>query len=277
MKYFLHSTNSFDDDKIIALFMKHGYEGLGLFYTMLEKFAKAEKPINTIALKHSLKVGKRLERCWNFMESLGIICSSNGETFNNELLNFSETYMIKKEKNNEKLRQWREKQKDIKNETSYEPVSNPSKVKESKVNRSKVKESKGVDEANASPLFKNCISVYNDFIKEKTGASAKIDGAQGNAMKSIIKYLLAQEKISGNEDQALIGWKFILTNFEKTEPFIRKQLNLTQINSNITNILDQIKNGIPKSTTTGKQFKTKSEQVTEHNADQFNRILNGGL
>jgi len=263
MKYYLHSSDSFDDDKIIALFMAHGYEGLGLFYTILEKFAKAEKPINTAALKHSLKVGKRLNKCWNFMESLGIICSSNGETFSKELLNFSEKYMIKKENNKERIKQWREKQQNIKNVTHNEHVRNTPKDNISKVKESKVKLSKGVDEANASPLFKNCISVYNDFIKEKTGASAKIDGAQGNAMKSIIKYLLAQEKISGNEEQALIGWKFILENFSKVEPFLQKQLKITEINSNIPNILNQIKNGIPKSGNAKKPIGQLADEVRQ--------------
>ena len=76
--------------------MKFGYEGLGLFYTLLEKIAKQEKPVKTSVLKSQLKVGKRLEKCWNFMEEIDIISSNNGETFNKQLLNFSEKYQIKK-------------------------------------------------------------------------------------------------------------------------------------------------------------------------------------
>ena len=55
MKYFLHDTNSFNDDKITELYIKFGYEGLGLFYTILEKFANQEKPIKTIVLKKAVK------------------------------------------------------------------------------------------------------------------------------------------------------------------------------------------------------------------------------
>ena len=62
MKYFLHDTNSFDDEKITLLYMEFGYEGLGLFYTLLEKIGKQEKPVNTKVLKAQLKVGKRLEK-----------------------------------------------------------------------------------------------------------------------------------------------------------------------------------------------------------------------
>ena len=139
MKYYLHDTNSFDDEKVTELFMKFGYEGLGLFYTLLEKIAKQEKPVKTSVLKSQLKVGKRLEKCWNFMEEIDIISSNNGETFNKQLLNFSEKYQIKKEKTRIKVSEWREKQTDKKDVTSYVPVSNLPKVKESKV-----KESKGI-------------------------------------------------------------------------------------------------------------------------------------
>ena len=77
MKYFLHSTDSFHDEKIAELFLHFGYEGLGLFYTILEKIAFSESPIKTNVLKHQLKVGKKLEKCWKFMESLGLISSNN--------------------------------------------------------------------------------------------------------------------------------------------------------------------------------------------------------
>ena len=137
MKYFLHDTSSFDDEKITLLYMEYGYEGLGLFYTLLEKIGKQEKPVNTIVLKSQLNVGKRLEKCWKFMEEIDIIQSKNGETFNEQLLNFSENYQIKKEKTREKVAEWRDKQKDKKSVTGYVPVSNPPKVKESKVKKRK--------------------------------------------------------------------------------------------------------------------------------------------
>ena len=140
MKYFLHDSNAFEDEKVTLLFMEYGYEGIGLFYTILEKLAKQEKPIKTNVLKMQLKVGKKLEKCWNFMESIDIISSNNGETFNKQLLNFSEKYKIKKEKNAERISQWRENQDVAENVTHYESVCNSPKVKESKVNKNKVKE-----------------------------------------------------------------------------------------------------------------------------------------
>ena len=82
MKYYLHDSNSFNDEKVTELYIKFGYEGLGLFYTLLEKLASQEKPVKTSILKHQLKVGKRLNKCWKFMESLELISSNNGDTFN---------------------------------------------------------------------------------------------------------------------------------------------------------------------------------------------------
>jgi hypothetical protein len=138
MKYFLHDTNSFDDEKITELFIKFGYEGLGLFYTLLEKIAKQEKPVKTSVLKTQLKVKKRLEKCWCFMEEIGLISSRNGETFNEKLLNYSEMYQIKKEKTRKKVQEWREKQSDANTVTGYVPVSNLPKVKLSKVKESNI-------------------------------------------------------------------------------------------------------------------------------------------
>lgn len=76
MKYYLHDTSAFQDEKITELYINFGYEGLGLFYTVLEKIAFQEKPIKTDVLKYQLNVGKKLEKCWNFMESLGILSTN---------------------------------------------------------------------------------------------------------------------------------------------------------------------------------------------------------
>jgi viroplasmin and RNaseH domain-containing protein len=140
MKYFLHDTSSFDDEKITELFLKFGYEGLGLFYTTLEKIARQEKPVKTDVLKSQLHIGRRLNKCWDFMEEIGLISSSNGDTFNERLLNFSETYEIKKENTRKRVSEWRERQRNTKNVTNYKHVSNATKVKLSKDKEEKKEE-----------------------------------------------------------------------------------------------------------------------------------------
>lgn len=140
MKYFLHDSSSFNDEKITELYLEYGYEGLGLFYTILEKLAMQEKPIKTKVLKHQLNVGKKLDKVWQFIEQIDLISTNNGETFNKQLLNFSQKYQVSKEKNAKRISEWRENQALSENVTLTEHVSNAYKVKESKVN--KVKESK---------------------------------------------------------------------------------------------------------------------------------------
>jgi len=72
------------------------------------------------------------------MEEIELISSNNGDTFNKQLLNFSEKYNIKKEKNTKRISEWRKNQEDKENVTCYESVSNTPKVKESKVKESKL-------------------------------------------------------------------------------------------------------------------------------------------
>ena len=139
MKYFLHDTSAFSDEKITMLYIKFGYEGVGLFYTILERLALQEKPIQENVLKVQLNIKKRLEKQLHFMYEIDLLSVTNGEVFNENLLTFSGKYQIKKEKTRKRVSEWREKQKDTKNVTRYKHVRNADKVKESKVNESNKK------------------------------------------------------------------------------------------------------------------------------------------
>jgi len=138
MKYYLHDSNSFNDEKITQLFMEFGYEGLGLFYTLLEKIASQEKPIITSVLKSQLRVGKKLEKCWKFMESIELIHSIDGETYNLQLMKFSEKYRINKEKTSKRVAKFRDKQEVANYVTCYNHDSNGHKENENEENGNKV-------------------------------------------------------------------------------------------------------------------------------------------
>jgi len=162
MKYYLHDSNAFNDEKISELYINFGYEGLGLFYTLLEKFAQQEKPIKTVVLKSQLNVGKKLNKCWEFMETLGLICSNNGESFNESLLKFSEKYQIKNENNRKRIAQWRENQDVTKNVTHYESVRNTDKVK-----KSKVKEIETIKIINTNNFSEDFLNDWNTWLNFK--------------------------------------------------------------------------------------------------------------
>ena len=103
---------------------------------------------------------------------------------------------------------------------------------------------------NAEPTKKistytGCIEAYNNFMLKRTGLPGKFDGAEGKAMKTIIAYL---EPISHDKTpQGVINsFAHILSLVDQWDPFHKGQLKLIQINSNLINIINSIKNGNTK-------------------------------
>jgi len=177
MKYYLHDTNSFNDEKITELYIAFGFEGLGLFYTTLEKIAAQEKPIKTNVLKSQLKVRKKLERCWQFMEEIGLIQTNNGETYNIQLMRFSEKYQIKKEKTAKRISEFRERQTITEDVTHNELVCNAAKGKERKVNINRK------DIERFIPPSQNEISIYISENKLNVSAQSFFDFYTANGWK----------------------------------------------------------------------------------------------
>jgi len=100
---------------------------------------------------------------------------------------------------------------------------------------------------NKNPIYKECVSVYDAFILNRLDMPAKINGVEGKALKQIIAYLKKSALSKGlNEDTTIDGFKYILNSWDKLEPFLQKQIKLTQINSNLTNIINELKNGSGK-------------------------------
>lgn len=118
------------------------------------------------------------------------------------------------------------------------------------------------------PSYKNCVGIYFAFIRERTGLNPNFDAKEGRALKMIIKWiegnLKEQDKSPLNIEK---GFKFILDNYDKWEPFYQNQLKLIQINSNIINIVNQIKNAITSN-------KSKSSQYTRAYAKVLGRAEN---
>lgn len=101
-----------------------------------------------------------------------------------------------------------------------------------------------------NPDFQPCIKIYDDFIKQKTNLPAKINGSEGSAMKEIIEYLSKNEKVIQGSTTIPNTWKYILDSFSLWDSFHQGQLKLKQINSNLTNILNVLKNGNPRKQST---------------------------
>tara|TARA_R110000744_G_scaffold134922_1_gene244210 strand:+ start:8835 stop:9605 length:771 start_codon:yes stop_codon:yes gene_type:complete len=97
-------------------------------------------------------------------------------------------------------------------------------------------------------LYKKIIAIYNGFCLENWDAPAKINGIEGKATKEIIKYLRTICKVKNLEADVDVenAFKYILNNWSNLDTFLQKQIKLAQINSNLPNIINQLKNGAEK-------------------------------
>ena len=96
---------------------------------------------------------------------------------------------------------------------------------------------KPLQEDQDPPIYGEFVKMYFDWITDRIGVPPQHNGQEGKAAKQIIKYM------KGISDDPLVAWAFVLKNFDRVEPFLQKQIKLSQLNSNLTNILNQIKNG----------------------------------
>lgn len=99
-------------------------------------------------------------------------------------------------------------------------------------------------------LHQRVIDAYYLFYQEKNGLPPKIDGAAGNAAKAIITYFktVARAKdqtLADNtewlDDEVVKMLEYVFINWSLVRPFLAGQYNLTQINSNLNNIISDIK------------------------------------
>lgn len=100
----------------------------------------------------------------------------------------------------------------------------------------------------SNSLYKEMVTAYDEFCNEKIGMGAKMDALQGKSMKLIISYLQTQIiKKQGDlpeselNNETLNAWKFILSKWSMIGDFYGQQIKLNQINSNLPNILTQIR------------------------------------
>jgi len=107
---------------------------------------------------------------------------------------------------------------------------------------------------NNNPYYTELLFVYDKFCKDTFDAPSKINGMEGKALKQIIAYLKGLCKAKGDDSLEAVknAFSYILANWSSLEPFLQKQIKLSQINSNLTNIINQLKNGGNKQTNSNK-------------------------
>lgn len=118
-------------------------------------------------------------------------------------------------------------------------VPKKSNSKKPVINKSEQKES--------CPVYKEAVAVYFSFYKDLNGINPKFDVADGKSMKTLISYFRSvhKDKNDGSDQKQYIlqNLKYIFDNWNKQVDFIRNQTRMTQINSNINNIINKLKSG----------------------------------
>jgi hypothetical protein len=125
-------------------------------------------------------------------------------------------------------------------------------------------------------LHQEALATYDLFHKKRVGVPAHINGKQGQAMKDLLNYLrrVVAEK-SGiaepDENEILKAWQYILSSWQKLDAWYQEKLTIAEILQNITNILNQLRNG------NGKQQNTATSNANAADeAKAFLRASRGG-
>jgi hypothetical protein len=123
----------------------------------------------------------------------------------------------------------------------------------SELNKSELKESEvedptgGKSLSDESNLGHECIKIYFDFYRSKSGVKYPFNGgADGKAIKQIINYLKTlvteNSKSPATDEEVKRVWLAILNNYERWDEFHKNRLKLTQVRGNLANIILSIKN-----------------------------------
>lgn len=91
-------------------------------------------------------------------------------------------------------------------------------------------------------VYHTFISVYSDFLK-KRGIPVKIGAVDGKALKELIKYIGKMDSVlSGRKTEADV-FRYVLDNWNRLNAWTQTQVQMRQINSQIPNIIEQLRNG----------------------------------
>lgn len=118
-------------------------------------------------------------------------------------------------------------------------------------------------------IYKPAVGIYFDFYERLNGLKPKFDSADGKALKTIINYFKGIHKDKSPElDQkkfVLDALIYVFENWDEQIDFIRNQTKLTQINSNLNNIINRLRNekkSNQKRTNYGNKISGKSRPFT---------------
>ncbi len=166
-------------------------------------------------------------------------------------------------------------------------ISEPKKAdskKDSNNDSDKDKDNKKIKSSSGKPdsLTFEFLEVYNKFLEEKIGTTEQFSTAGRAGLNKIIGYLRSQvekkHQGAGVEELAnetINAWRWILNNYGAWDKFYQQQLKLEQINSNLLNIINSIKNGTGKKSTPSAEQAVRNAEKMAAEAIAINRAKFG--
>lgn len=104
---------------------------------------------------------------------------------------------------------------------------------------------KNIDKTAPTPaIYVSAVAEYKAFLSGRN-IPLIMDGRQGKALKQIIAKLKGVS-VDKSDDGALKSWKFILEHWNLVGDFTGRQIKLSDIDRNLLEILDKIRNGANK-------------------------------
>lgn len=110
-------------------------------------------------------------------------------------------------------------------------------------------------------VYSEANDLYFAFAIKETGYKPSFTKVEGKKLKELIKFFESQTKEEDKSEFVLRCFKAIFNNWHLLDDYLRKQVKLQQILSNITNILYQIKNANRKESEPASDFERKIHQI----------------
>lgn len=157
-------------------------------------------------------------------------------------------------------------------EVPEEPKQKPKPVKKTPTKSPPKKEN-----TEEGKLYSAMTKIYFEWFEKLSGVKPNFNSVEGSSLKKIINYFKILNKDNkvegeGNEfDEVTKMFQFILTNWNLIDTFYQKQTKLQQINSNLQNIINDIKNGHKRKSTSTSKDKSNNARG-ERLQSSFNRI-----
>lgn len=88
-------------------------------------------------------------------------------------------------------------------------------------------------------IYNRLTKFYFAWHEKKVGIKPQFDGSDGKSLNSIITYL---ESVESGAENVFKNFTALLSNYDQWDKFHRGQTRIRQINANLTNIINHLKN-----------------------------------